>query len=33
MKSKLEQFAHDLIAYIVVGGAMAIMVVCFLTPQ
>jgi hypothetical protein len=33
MKSKLQQFAHDLIAYIVVGGAMAIMVVCFFIPQ
>jgi hypothetical protein len=32
-KSKLEQFAYDLIAYIAVGGTMAIMVICFLTPQ
>ena len=32
-KSKIKQFAYDLIAYIAVGGTMAIMVVCFLTPQ
>lgn len=32
-KSRLNQLAYDLIAYIAVGGAMAIMVICFLTPQ
>lgn len=32
-KSKIKQLLCDLMAYIAVGGTMAIMVVCFLTPQ
>lgn len=33
MKAKLNNFLCDLIAYIAVGGTMAIMVICLLTPQ
>ena len=32
-KSKIKELWYDLIAYIAVGGTMAIMVICFLTPQ